>query len=82
MLREVIVKIYLRQKDEEDKTIVQVLLNNRAKELVITLKFTKKHKSKKKKLERLIYMRNVNGIFNHEEPIEYTVEIELFYRVL
>ena len=75
MLREVIVKIYLRQKDEEDKTIVQVLLNNRAKELVITLKFTKKHKSKKKKLERLIYMRNVNGIFNHEEPIEYTVEI-------
>ena len=75
MLREVIVKIYLRQKDEEDKTIVQVLLNNRAKELVITLKFTKKHKFKKKKLERLIYMRNVNGIFNHEEPIEYTVEI-------
>ena len=74
-MREVIVKIYLRQKDEEDKTIVQVLLNNRAKELVITLKFTKKHKSKKKKLERLIYMRNVNGIFNHEEPIEYTVEI-------
>ena len=74
-MREVIVKIYLRQKDEEDKTIVQVLLNNRAKKLVITLKFTKKHKSKKKKLERLIYMRNVNGIFNHEEPIEYTVEI-------
>ena len=50
-------------------------MNNRAKELVITLKFTKKHKFKKKKLERLIYMRNVNGIFNHEEPIEYTVEI-------
>ena len=25
-------------------------------------------------------MRNVDGTFNHEELIEHTVEIELFYR--
>jgi len=70
----------LRQKDKEDRITVQVLLNSRAKWLVITLKFAKKHKFKKKKLERLIYIRNVNGIFNHKELIEYIVEVELFYR--
>jgi len=25
-------------------------------------------------------MRNIDGIFNYEEPIEHTVEVELFYR--
>jgi len=25
-------------------------------------------------------MRNINSTFNHEEPIEYTVEVELFYK--
>ena len=34
----------------------------------------------KKKLERLIYIRNVDSIFNYERPIEYTVKVELFYR--
>ena len=35
---------------------------------------------RKKKLKRLIYVRNVNNIFNHEGLIEYTVEVELFYK--
>ena len=25
-------------------------------------------------------MRNIDGIFNYKEPIEHTVEVELFYR--
>ena len=49
-------------------------------DLVMSSKFTKKNKFKKKELKRLIYMRNINGIFNYEEPIEHTVEVELFYR--
>ena len=40
----------------------------------------KKNKFKKKRLERPIYMRKVNGTFNYEGLIEYTVEVELFYR--
>jgi len=35
---------------------------------------------KKKKLERPIYVKNMDSIFNHEEQIEYMVEIELFYK--
>jgi len=36
---------------------------------VISLEFLRKNKFKKKKLERLIYVRNIDGTFNHEEPI-------------
>ena len=35
---------------------------------------------RKKKLKRLIYIRNVDSIFNHEGLIEHTVEVELFYK--
>ena len=35
---------------------------------------------KKKKLDRLIYVRNIDGIFNYEGLIEHTVEVELFYK--
>ena len=31
-------------------------------------------------LERPIYVRNINGIFNYEEPIKHTVEVKLFYK--
>ena len=46
----------------------------------MSLEFAKKNKFKKKKLERPIYVKNMDGIFNHKGQIEYMVEIELFYR--
>ncbi len=36
---------------------------------------TKKNKLQEKKLERPIYIRNMNSIFNHEKLIKYTVDI-------
>jgi len=36
--------------------------------------------ARKKKLERPIYIRNIDGTFNHKRPIEYTVEMKSFYR--
>jgi len=59
---------------------VEVLLYSSATRLVISLEFARKNKFKKKKLERLIYVRNIDGTFNHEEPIEHTVEVELFFK--
>ena len=80
LLREVIVKIGLKQKDKDDRITVEVLLNSRVTRLVVSLEFARKNKFKKKKLNRLIYMRNVHGTFNYEGLIEYIVEIELFYK--
>ena len=74
------VKIGLKQEDEKEEIVVKALLNSRATGLVIILEFSRKNKFKKKKLEKLIYIRNVDNTFNYEGSIEHTVEVELFYK--
>ena len=70
----------MKQKDKEDRIIVKALSDSRATRLVMSLEFARKNKFKKKKLNRLIYMRNVDGTFNYEGLIEYIVDVELFYK--
>ena len=53
------VKIELNQEDDQDKITGEVLLDSGATKLVMSLKFTKKNRFKKKKLKRLIYVRNI-----------------------
>ena len=78
-LREVMAKIVLKQEDEGKEIIVEALLDSRTIELVISLEFTRKNKFRKK-LNKPIYVRNVDGIFSHEKLIEHTLEVELFYK--
>ena len=40
----------------------------------------KKQGFKLKKIERSIYIRNVDGIFNKKGPIENTVEVNIYYQ--
>ena len=47
--------------------------------LVMSSEFTRKQ-FKLNKIKRPIYMRNANSIFNKKEPIEHTVEINIFYK--
>jgi len=42
--------------------------------------FAKKQEFKLKKIEKPIYMRNINSSFNKEGPIEYTVEVNIYYQ--
>ena len=42
-------------------------------------KFARKQKFKLKKIERPIYMRNMDGTFNKEGLIENTVEVNIYY---
>jgi len=42
--------------------------------------FTRRHKFKRTKLERPVYVRNVNGTLNYVGPIVDTVEIEIFFK--
>ena len=74
LLREVIVKIGLERIDIQKRIMVEALLNSRVIELVISLEFAYKQRFQLKKIERLIYIRNiyirnVNGIFNKKKPI-------------
>jgi len=49
-------------------------------ELIMSSEFAKKIRFKLKKIERPIYIRNMNGTFNKEELIEYIVEINIYYQ--
>jgi len=80
LLREMTVKIGLKQKEEEEGIVVDVLLDSGAMELVISEEFARKHKFRRTKLERLIYVRNVDGTMNYMEPIVDTVEVEIFFK--
>ena len=68
-MREVIVKIGLEKIDTQEGAMVEALLDSRVMGLVISLEFARKYEFKLKKIERLIYVRNVDGSFNKERPI-------------
>jgi len=42
--------------------------------------FIRKQEFKLKRIERLIYMRNMDGMFNKEELIEHTVVVNIYYQ--
>jgi len=46
----------------------------------MSLEFTRKKGFKLKKLEKPIYMRNMDGTLNKERPIEHMVEVNIYYQ--
>jgi len=79
-LREVTVKIGLKRIDNQEEITVEALLDSEATGLVMSSEFVKKQGFKLKKLERLVNMRNVDGLLNKEGPIENTVEVNIYYQ--
>ncbi len=67
-------KIELKRIDMQKEIIVKTLLDSGVASLVGKQEF------KLKKIERPIYMRNVDGMFNKEGLIQNTVEINIFYK--
>jgi len=57
-----------------------MLLDSRAIRLVMSLQFARKQRFMLKKIERLIYVRNVDSSFNKKRPIEYIVEVDIYYQ--
>ena len=78
MLREATVKIGLEKMDIYKGITVKGLLDNSVTDIVISLEFVRKQGFKLKKVKKLIYVRNVDGIFNKKEPIDHTVEMNIF----
>jgi len=58
---------------------VKALLDSGAIRLVMSLGFAWKQRFKLKKIEKPIYVRNMDSSFNKKEPIEYTVEVNIYY---
>jgi len=80
LLREVTVKIGLKQEEEEEGVVMEALLDSSATGLVMSEEFAKKHRFKRTKLERPVYVRNVDGTLNYVRPIVDTIEVEIFFK--
>ena len=74
------VRIGLERIDIQKGIMVEELLDGKAMGLVISSEFARKQRFKLKKIERLIYVRNVDGTFNKKGPIEHTVEVNIYYQ--
>jgi len=79
-LREVTVKIGLERIDTQEGIMVEALLDSGVTGLVMSSEFAKKQGFKMKRLERPINVRNIDGSFNKEEPIENIVEVNIYYQ--
>ena len=80
-LREVTVKIRLKQEEEEEEEVViEALLDSGTTGLVMSEKFVRRHKFKRTKLKKPVYVRNVDGMLNYVGPIVNTVEVKIFFK--
>ena len=73
-------KIGLERINTQKRVTVKALLDSRATELVMSSEFARKQRFKLKKIKNLIYVRNVDGTFNKERPIENIVEVNIYYQ--
>ena len=80
LLREVTVKIGLERIDTQKRIIVEVLLDSGTTGLVMSSEFMGKQRFRLKKIDRPIYMRNVDSSFNKKESIEHMVEVNIYYQ--
>jgi len=80
LLREVTVKIELERINTQEGIMVEALLDSGATGLVMSSEFARKQRFKLKKLDRLIYVRNVDSSLNKERPIKHMVEVNIYYQ--
>ena len=59
---------------------MEALLDSGAMWLVMSSEFARKQGFKLKKIEKPIYMRNVDGSLNKESPIKHIVEVNIYYQ--
>ena len=59
---------------------MEALLDSGATGLVMSSEFARKQGFKLKKLDRPMYVRNMDGSLNKKGLIEYTVEVNIYYQ--
>ena len=73
-------KIVLERIDMQKGITVEALLDSGATGLVMSSEFARKQRFKLKKLDRPMYIRNVDSSLNKEELIKHIVEINIYYQ--
>ena len=73
-------KIGLERIDMQKGITVEALLDSGTTGLVMSSEFARKQGFKLKKLDRPMYVRNVNSLLNKEGPIKHMVEVNIYYQ--
>jgi len=73
------VKIGLERIDMQEGITVEALLDSSATGLVMSSEFVRKQEFKLK-LDRPMYVRNMNGSLDKEGPIKHMVEVNIYYQ--
>ena len=73
-------KIGLERINTQEGVIVEALLDSGAMGLVMSSEFVQKQEFKLKRLEKPMHVRNIDRSLNKEEPIEHTVEVNIYYQ--
>ena len=73
-------KIELERIDIQEGITVEALLDSSTTELVISSEFARKQSFKLKKLDRPMYVKNVDSSLNKIGPIEHMVKINIYYQ--
>ena len=73
-------KIGLERINTQKGITVEALLDSGVTGLVMSSEFARKQGFRLKKIDRPIYMRNMDSSFNKEGPIEHTVEVNIYYQ--
>jgi len=60
--------------------VVDVLLDSGVTGLVMSEEFARKHRFRRTKLEKPVYVRNVNGMLNYAGSIVDTAEVEISFK--
>ena len=66
--------------DTQEGITVEALLDSGVKKLVMSSEFVRKQGFKLKKIEKPIYVRNMDSSFNKKGPIEHMVEVNIYYQ--
>jgi len=74
------VKIGLERIDTQEGITVEALLDSGVMGLVMSSELTRKQRFKLKKLNRPMYVRNVDSLLNKEGLIEHIVEVNIYYQ--
>ena len=73
-------KIGLERIDTQEGITVEALLDSGVMGLVMSSELTRKQRFKLKKLNRPMYVRNVDSLLNKEGLIEHIVEVNIYYQ--
>ena len=70
----------MKQEEKEEGIVTEALLDSGAIGLVMSEEFARRHRFKRTKLKRPVYVRNVDGTLNYMGLIVDTVEVEIYFK--